>query len=93
MPLAAVVFWRVTLPFILLSAMLIAIVAPALTLAAYLRVSFIVWKLAQQEPRAGGRIGLRVPLVWLTTYGVAWVVAIINAIELYNSLPKTPPDC
>jgi len=93
MPLAAVVFWRVTLPFILLSATLIAIVAPALTLAAYLRVSFIVWKLAQQEPRAGGRIGLRVPLVWLTTYGVAWVVAIINAIELYNSLPKTPPDC
>jgi len=93
MALAAVVGWRIALPVILLSAMLGAIVAPALTLAAYLRVSFIVWKLAQQEPRAGGRIGLRVPLVWLATYGAAWVLAFINAIDLYNSLPKTPPDC
>ena len=93
MPIAAVVFWRVTLPVVLISMMLGAILAPALTLAAYLRVSFIVWKLAQQDPRAGGRIGLRVPLVWLTTYGAMWVLAVIEAIELYNSLPKTPPDC
>jgi hypothetical protein len=93
MLVAAVVGWRIALPAILLSAMLVAIVAPALTLAVYLRISFIVRKLAQQEPRAAGRIGLRVPLVWLTTYGTAWVVAFINAIELYHSLPKTPPDC
>jgi hypothetical protein len=31
--------------------------------------------------------------VWLTIYGGAWVLAVINAIDLYNSLPKTPPDC
>jgi hypothetical protein len=92
-PPAAVAGWRITLPIILISAILVAIVAPALTLAVYLRVSFIVWKLAQQQPRAGGRIKLRVPLVWLTTYGAAWVLAVLNAIDLYNSLPKTPPDC
>ena len=86
-------FWRITLPVVLLSAMLGAIVAPALTLAAYLRASFIVRKLAQEEPRTGGRIGLCVPLVWLTAYGTAWVVAFIYAIDLYNSLPKKPPDC
>jgi hypothetical protein len=85
--------WRITLPAILLSAMLVAAVAPALTLAVYLRVAFIAWKLAQQEPRAAGRIGFRVPLVWLTTYGVAWMLAFSDAIALYNSLPKTPPDC
>jgi hypothetical protein len=90
---AAVPGWRIALPVVLLSMMLVAIVAPALTLAVYLRVSFIVWKLAQQQPRAAGRIGLRVPLVWMTTYGTAWVFALINAIELYNSLPKVPPDC
>jgi len=90
---AAVPGWRIALAAILIGAMLVAIVAPALTLAAYLRVSFIVWKLAQQDPRAAGRIGLRVPLVWMTTYGTAWVLAVINAIDLYNSLPKTPPDC
>jgi hypothetical protein len=93
MPPAAVVGWRITLPVIALGAMLVALVAPALALAVYLRVSYIVWKLAQQEPRAERRIGLRVPLVWLTTYGTAWVLAVINAIDLYNSLPKTPPDC
>jgi hypothetical protein len=92
-PIVAVVGWRISLPIILISVMLGAIVAPALTLAAYLRVSSIVWKLAQREPRAGQGIGLRVPLVWLTTYGAAWVVAVISAIELYNSLPKKPPDC
>lgn len=91
--IAAVVGWRITLPVILLGAMLGAIVAPALTLAAYLRVSFIAWKLAKQEPRAGRRIGFRVPLVWLATYGAVWVIAFINAIDLYNSLPKKPPDC
>ena len=89
----AVVAWRITLSALLLSAMMGAIVAPALTLAVFLRVSIIVWTLAQQEPRASGRMGLRVPLVWLTTYGTAWVIAVINAIDLYNSLPKTPPDC
>jgi len=93
MPIAAVVGWRISLPVILVSMMLCAIVAPALTLAVYLRVSFIVWKLAQKEPRAGGRIGPRVPLVWLATYGTAWVVAFIDAIYLYNLLPKKPPDC
>jgi hypothetical protein len=93
MPLAAVVCWRITLPAILISAMLVAIIAPALTLAAYLRVSFIVWKLSQQEPHAGRRIRLHVPVAWLTTYGTAWVLAFIEAIDLYNSLPKTPPDC
>jgi hypothetical protein len=92
-PLAAVVGWHIALPVILVSVMLGCIVAPALTLAAYLRVSSIVWKLAQQEERAGGRIELGVPLVWLTTYGAAWVVAVIEAIDLYNSLPKKPPDC
>lgn len=91
-PLAAVVGWRITLPVILIGGMLVAIIAPSLTLAVYLRVSFIVWKLAQQQPRAGGR-ALRVPLVWLTTYGAAWVIAFINAIELYNALPKKPPEC
>jgi hypothetical protein len=91
--LAAIVCWRIALSAILISVILGAMVAPALTLAAYLRASFIVWRLAQQEPRAGGRIGVRVPLVWLTTYGVAWGIAVINAIDLYNSLPKTPPDC
>lgn len=91
-PLAAVVGWRITLPVILIGGMLVAILAPALTLAVYLRVSFIVWKLAQREPPTGGR-ALRVPLVWLTTYGAVWVVAVMNAIDLYNSLPKTPPDC
>jgi hypothetical protein len=91
--IAAVVEWRIALPVILLIAMLGAIIAPALTLAAYLRVSFIVSKLAQMEPRAGGRIRLRVPLVWLTTYGAVWVIAVMNAIDIYNSLPKTPPDC
>ena len=40
---------------------------------------------------AGAR--LLVPLAWLTTYGATWVVAVINAIDLYNSLPKKPPDC
>lgn len=93
MLLAAVVEWRIALPVLLVTMMFGAIVAPALTLAAYLRVSFLVWKLAQQEPHAGGRMGFRVPLVWLTTYGAAWVLAFINAIELYHSLPKTPPDC
>ena len=73
--------------------MLVAIVAPAITLAVYLRVSYIVWKLAKQEPRTAGRIGLRVPLVWLATYGTAWVLAFISAIDIYNSLPKKPPDC
>ncbi len=91
-PFAAVVGWRITLPVVLIGGLLIAVVAPALTLAVYLRVSFVVWKLAQQQPRAAGRT-LRVPFVWLTTYGAAWVVAFINAIELYNALPKTPPDC
>jgi hypothetical protein len=90
---AAVVGWRIALPVILISAMLVAIVAPALTLAAYLRVSFIVWKLASQDSHADAPLRLRVPLVWLATYGTAWVVAFINAIDLYNSLPKTPPDC
>ncbi len=93
LPVAAVVAWRITLPIILLSAMLVAIVAPALTLAAYLRVSFIVWKLASTDPNGSQRIRLRIPLVWLATYGTAWVVAFMNAIDLYNSLPKTPPDC
>ena len=91
--LAAIAYWRIALPIVLLIAMLGAIVAPALTLAAYLRASFIVWKLAQKETRAGERMGLRVPLVWLATYGVAWAVAVTSAIELYNALPKTPPDC
>jgi hypothetical protein len=93
LPLGAVASWRITLPFVLISVMLFAIIAPAMTLAVYLRVSVIARKLAQQEPRASGRIGFRVPLVWLTTYGAAWVFAIINAIDLYNSLPKKPPDC
>jgi hypothetical protein len=35
----------------------------------------------------------RVPLVWLATYSAVWVVAVANAIDLYNFLPKTPPDC
>jgi hypothetical protein len=35
----------------------------------------------------------RVPLVWVATYSAVWVVAVANAIDLYNSLPKTPPDC
>jgi hypothetical protein len=90
----AVAGWRVTLPIMLISAMLCAIVAPALTLAAYLRVSYIVWKLAPAaEPRASVRIRLCVPPAWLATYGIAWVIAFINAIDLYNSLPKSPPDC
>jgi hypothetical protein len=93
LPIAAVVCWRISLPVILVNAMLVAIVAPALTLAAYLRVSFLVWKLAQQQPRAGDRIGFRVPLMWLTTFGTAWMAAVIDAIYLYNSLPKKPPDC
>jgi hypothetical protein len=93
MALAAVIFWRIALPVILISLMMGAILAPALTLAAYLRVSFIVLKLARTEPCAGGHIGPRVPLVWLTTYGAMWVLAVIEAIDLYNSLPKTPPDC
>ena len=92
-PIAAVVGWRITLPVVLLGAMLVAIVAPAVTLAVYLRASFIVRKLAQQEPRESGGKRLRVPLAWLATYGTAWVVASINAIDLYNSLPKKPPDC
>jgi hypothetical protein len=91
--LIAAVGWRITLPVVLISAMLVAAIAPALTLAVYLRVSFIVWKLARQDPRAGGRIRVGLPLVWLATYGIAWVLAFINAIDLYNSLPKTPPDC
>ncbi len=98
-PLAAIAGWRITLPVILISAIVGAIVAPALTLAAYLRVSFIIQKLTQQQPRpaerqsrAGGR-ALRVPLAWLLTYGSAWTVALIDAIDLYNSLPKKPPDC
>lgn len=91
--LAAVAYWRITLPIVLLIAMLGAILAPALTLATYLRASFIVWKLARQDPHAAGRIGFRVPLVWLATYGVAWAVAVISAIDLYNALPKNPPDC
>jgi hypothetical protein len=93
LPPAAVVCWRITLPAIFITVMLGVIVAPALTLAAYLRVSLIVWKLAKQDPRGAGRIGLRVPLVWLATYGTAWMVAAIEAVALYNSLPKTPPDC
>jgi hypothetical protein len=92
-PLAAILFWRITLPFILISAMLTAMIAPAITLAAYLRVSFIVWKLSQQEPRSAQRPRFRVPLVWLATYAAAWALAFINAIDLYNSLPKIPPDC
>jgi hypothetical protein len=106
LPLAAVVTWRITLPIILVSAIFGAIVAPALTLAAYLRVSFIIWKLTQQQPqegkqeshpteqesRAPGR-ALRVPLIWLATYSAAWILAFIDAIDLYNSLPKKPPDC
>ena len=50
-PLVAIVGWRITLPVILIGGMLVAIIAPAVTLAAYLRVSFTVWKLAPQEPR------------------------------------------
>ena len=92
-PVVVVVGWRIALPVILLSAMLVAIVAPAITLAVYLRVSYIVWKLANEEPRTAGRIGLRVPLVWLATYGTAWVLAFVSAIDIYNSLPKKPPDC
>jgi hypothetical protein len=57
-------------PAILVSEMLIALVARALTLATYPRFSFIVWKLAEQEPRAAGRLGFRMPSAWLTTYGV-----------------------
>jgi hypothetical protein len=91
--IAAAVGWRIALPIVLVSAILIAAVAPAITLAAYLRFSYIVWKLAGEEPRADRRILLGVPLAWLATYGIAWGVAFINAIELYNSLPKTPPDC
>jgi len=90
---AAVLFWRITLPLIVISTIFVAIVAPALTLAAYLRVSFIVSKLAQQQPPPARRIRLRIPLIWLTTYAAAWTLAFINAIDLYNSLPKTPPDC
>jgi hypothetical protein len=92
-PIAAVVAWRVTLPIVLISAVFGALLAPAVTLAAYLRVSYIVWKLAREEPRIGGRIPLSVPLAWLATYGIAGTVAFINAIDLYNSLPKIPPDC
>ena len=99
--LAAVIGWRIALPFVLVSGLLLSIVAPALTLAVYLRASFIVWKLAEEGPRAGGgaywrtfgRRGLGVPLAWLTTYGMAWVIALINTIDLYNALPKKPPDC
>jgi hypothetical protein len=93
LPLATVVGWRFALPLILLTAMLGALVAPAVTLAVYLRVSFIVWKLAKHEPPTQGRKALTVPLVWLATYGAAWAVALICAVDLYNSLPKTPPDC
>jgi hypothetical protein len=89
----AAVSWRITLPMALLSMILGAVAAPAITLAAYLRISYIVWKQAPEQPRAGLPIRLGVPLAWLATYGTAWVLAFINAIELYNSLPKTPPDC
>jgi hypothetical protein len=92
-PPAAVIGWHITLPIILVTVMLGAIVAPAITLAAYLRVSFIARKLAQHEPRAASPIRLSVPLVWLTTYGTAWAIAFTNAIDLYNALPKKPPDC
>jgi hypothetical protein len=99
--LAAIVGWRITLPFVLIGGLLLSVVAPALTLAAYLRASFIVWKLAEGGPRAGGGAfwrtvecrGLGVPLAWLATYGIAWVLALINTIDLYNSLPIKPPDC
>jgi hypothetical protein len=58
-----------------------------------LRISYILRKLAPKHPRAALPVRLGVPLAWLGTYGIAWMVAFSEAIELYNSLPKTPPDC
>jgi hypothetical protein len=93
MPIATAVGWRITLPVILLSTMLVALVAPAITLAAFLRASLIVSKLARPEPRSQGRIRLGLPLVWLATYATLWAPALMSAIDLYNSLPKKPPEC
>ena len=30
---------------------------------------------------------------WLAAYGLAWRFSILKAIELYQSLPTSPPDC
>ncbi len=90
-PLAAIAGWRITLPVILIGGLLVAVIAPALTLAVYLRLVTRT-EIGARAAGARGR-ALRVPFVWLTAFGAAWVVAFINAVELYNSLPKTPPDC
>jgi hypothetical protein len=93
-PPAAVMEFHIALPIVLLTMLITALVAPALTLAAYLRISYLLWKLAPQ-PQSSAPQGknLRIPLIWLITYASAWLLAFLNAIELYNSLPKTPPDC
>ncbi len=92
-PVAVVAGRQIAIAVVLLGAMLVALIAPALTLAVFLRTSFIIGKLAQQEPheKAGTKLG--VPIAWLLTYGTMCAIAFMNAVELYNSLPKTPPDC
>lgn len=89
----AIVAWRITLPIVLLAAILVALFAPAITLAAYLRLSFLVWNLAASQPRDTSRMRALIPITWIATYVTVWIVAFSSAIDLYNSLPKTPPDC
>jgi hypothetical protein len=89
--IAAVLFHQQAIMVVLLTAMAIALIAPALTLAAYLRAANLVRKLAREQSTPQRRVFIG--FVWLATYGLAWILAMINAIELYRSLPIKPPDC
>jgi len=93
--IAAVVFWRLALPMVIFSVMAVAIGAPALSLAAYLRAAILVRRLAhgESQPAAHHRLRLLIGLLWLATYGIAWTIAMMNAVDLYRALPTKPPDC
>jgi len=77
-------------PFFVVIAILVA--SPFLCLVI---AGFIAFKLIRHYEKgfsfplwpAAGVLG------WLALYGVAWRFSILQAVEIYHSLPVAPPDC
>jgi hypothetical protein len=74
-------------------AVVMLIVAPPLTLTTYGLAAFRLWRWASVSAagsEVGGR-GLVAGAAWLGGYAAAWGVAVRQAINVYQTLPVTPP--
>jgi len=91
----SILLWPHSLIALIFPLMATALIAPALTLAAYLRVALLVTKLSPANSNTLIKPHRRAPITcaWLATYSMSWALAMMNAIELYHSLPTKPPDC